>query len=302
MNPQPTLINKSSLENMDFLQLSSLYEQSIKQYQSLYQDFINNYNPNGVICGISRAYYWGNQISSYNNIPQSSDFTTLAQNSFGQYLRGGVSNSPLQVNNTALGVDPEPGVPKYLWIDFMNDRGQTGTISFPEGSTVNWASLTNNSIWSNSSCGGNSSSPSSFQLYMTALKTLEDNIQAIHDQMSNVIQGGDANYFSNLDTAYKNGQTMIDQYNSLRDYRKQILQKTFQYQPPLESSSIFVRQSNYLYFLIFGLLIVCVFIFFYKYYGSFMSSVGQTGGARGKNYLMLFALFIILAIILKFLS
>jgi len=299
------LIPSSSLQNMSFNDLSSLYEKTMNQYKSLYQQFLQNYDPNGVICGISRAYYWGNQINTGNPVPPAADFTSIAQNSFGNYLKGTVGNSPLQVNNTSLGTDPEPGVPKYFWVDFTNDQGIHGIVSFPEGSSVNWSSLTSNPVWANSSCNSNSPNqqvPSSLQTYMISLQILETNLDTINNQITLYIENGDPNYFSNLAIAYQNTQTMNDQYNKLRDMRKQILQQTFQYQPPLEVSTNFVKQSNYLYLLIFGLLFLTIYIFVYNYYGSFKTSIGQTGGARGKNYLLLFILFVILAIILKFLS
>jgi len=138
--------------------------------------------------------------------------------------------------------------------------------------------------------------------YMKSLEILETNLDTINNQITLYIEDGDPNYFSNLATAYKNSQTINKEYNKLRDMRKEILQKTYQYQPPLEVSSTFVKQSNHLYLLIFGLLFLIIYLFVYSYYGSFNKGTGQTGGARGKNYLLLFVLFIVLAIILKFLS
>jgi hypothetical protein len=141
-----------------------------------------------------------------------------------------------------------------------------------------------------------------YSVYMKSLETLETNLDTINNQITLYIEDGDPNYFSNLATAYKNSQTINNEYNKLRDMRKEILQKTYQYQPPLEVSSTFVKQSNHMYLLVFGLLFLIIYLFVYSYYGSFNTGTGQTGGARGKNYLLLFVLFIVLAIILKFLS
>jgi hypothetical protein len=144
--------------------------------------------------------------------------------------------------------------------------------------------------------------PDGLKSYMKSLEILETNLDTINNQITLYIEDGDPNYFSNLATAYKNSQTINKDYNKLRDMRKEILQKTYQYQPSLEVTSTFVKQSNHLYLLIFGLLFLIIYLFVYRYYGSFNKGTGQTGGARGKNYLLLFVLFIVLAIILKFLS
>ena len=309
--PQPTPITQSSLQNMDFNQLVELYQNTITQYQSLYSDFLNNYNTqvDSVTCGISRAYYWGNRFNfddkNYVPPPQSI-VTNIARNSFDKYLSG--DKTPFQVTNDSMGLDPQPGVSKQLWIDYTNNSGQTGTLNFSEGSNINWSVITSpNNPGLKDWMRGCENSPNSrnfsgLKKYMDALEVMENNVELINQQITLYIEQGDPQYFANLDKAYKNSTIINEQYNKLKNMRKQILAETFKYEPPLENSSIFVKQSNYLYILIFGLFFVTIYIFVYIYFDSFKASLGQTGGARGKNYLLLFVLFVVLAIILKFLS
>jgi hypothetical protein len=393
-------LSKSSLVGLSFNDLVDIYDKTISQYQTLYQQFMNNYNPNDATCGIQRAYYWGNQLSSGQSIPPNADFTSLAQNSFNQFLTDSKNANKLIASNSFLGYDPEVGVPKYLWIDYKNDRKQTGTVSFPENSAVSWDKILSDPVWKNSSCknsgikgndgnsyggewqnavytndgsylgiypdsdpraminyagnrdnsnvntvskcqnyaiqnnqkyfglqffdpnrqvaecwttnddspttgyaryGGNTSL-SSLQTYTKTLETIEQNLDLINSEITLYIEGQDPNFFQNLSDAQKNSLLINSQYDRLRNMRKEIVQDTFKYEPPLETSSNFVKQSNHLYILIFILLFLIIYIFTYNYYTPLKSTSAQTGGAREKNYLLLFVLFATLAIILKFLS
>jgi hypothetical protein len=424
---QPIPITKESLEILDFNELSALYEKTINDYKSYYDSFFKKYRVGS--CSVNRAYYWGNQINPNSSLPANSDFTPLVKKSFNDYLNQNYDSRPIMASNKSLGVDPKPGVVKNLYVDFTNNRGENGTISFPENSYINWDTLTNNNVWKNSDCsqktpnntcnikrayywGGpipstdtpyaqsnftslvkyyfqkfitgnpvtpglvasndslgfdpeygvvktlwieyddgtkhtknvnyrennvvnwnditnksgwatngckqmianqSNATPPNIEAgmndaflndYLSAFQILESNIDKIHNQFTILVERGEPNYFSNLDAAYKNTQIMNAQYSKLRDLRKDLLERTYKYQPALEVSSVSVSQSNNLYLLIFALFFITIFIFFYNYYGSLKSSlgVGQTGGARRKNYLLLFSLFVILAIILKCLS
>lgn len=291
------LIQKSSLQNMSFDELSMLYEKTMNEYKSRYQQFLNNYNPNDAKCGIKGKdgnFYGGRwQNAVYKNdgsyLGTYPDSNPRAMKN----LAGTRDNSNVNTVSKCLNYVNQRGY-KYFGLQYFDSNRQVAECwtTNDDSPTTGYARFSNPS--NTSFC--------SLQTYTKTLETIEKNLDLINSQITLYIEDGDPNYFSNLATAYKNSQTINKEYNKLRDMRKEILQKTYQYQPPLEVSSTFVKQSNHLYLLIFGLLFLIIYLFVYRYYGSFNKGTGQTGGARGKNYLLLFVLFIVLAIILKFLS
>jgi hypothetical protein len=299
-------ISRESLNDMNFNQLVDLYQTNLNQYKSLSQQVLSQ-NQSGNNCGITRASYWGSFITPNQPIPPQSDVTSLVQGSFNDFLTENPNATPIHVNNTDLGGDPEPGTYKQLWLTYKTGRGKYGDVSIPEGGQLNWSTLTNDNLWSSSGCN---ISLTQTQHSLRSLRIIEENLNTINSYMGNYIKRESPTFIQNLNNSIYNDQELVDAHNRLSDLRKQVIQQSFEFQPSLESSGYFVKQSNYQYILFFFLLFVFLYIFTYYYYGfiakgffnsGFLSSI-QKGGAKGKNYLLLFILFVILGIIIKFLS
>lgn len=288
-------LSKSSLVGLSFNDLVDIYDKTISRYQTLYQQFLNNYNQNDAKCGIKgkdgNSYGGGWQNSVYKNdgsyLGTYPDGNTRAMSN----LAGNRDNSNVNTFSKCLNYVNQRGY-KYFGLQYFDSNRQVAECwtTNDDSPTTGYARY------------ANSSNTCSLQTYTKTLETIEKNLDLINSEITLYIVGQDPNFFQNLSEAHKNSLLINSQYDRLRNMRKEIVQDTFKYEPPLETSSNFVKQSNHLYILIFILLFLIIYIFTYNYYTPLKSTSAQTGGAREKNYLLLFVLFATLAIILKFLS